>query len=356
MRLAWIGVLALLAVAAADDAEERREEIRKLAKEPGEGVSAKIAKALSHRDPEVRKTALDALGGRKDATALKALRRALKSFAKDKDLLPVVVVSLGASEDAKSAKAVADLARKSVGSDARLARACIDALGGMRATEGVDCLVTLLAAATDARGASHPELRDDLMDSLGEVTDLPFRKPSTFVDWWRKAKGRWEGAPPEPPEKGKTYRSDGWRFRIDRPDEKRWVFKKVEGAVVRVSFAGPKDEAGFAWVDVMAHAAAEQKPETLAKLAADRRKWMEESLKDPRDPRWSFRTKLGSAPAIGHEAVGVLASGHVVKWRIFCVQRNGLLLTVSAHMESGASEAVAADFDRILGSFKLLDR
>jgi len=345
-------LLAVGLIAAAGDAAR----IRKLAEEPGIAASKSIAKFLSHRDREVREAAIKALGGRTDAVAVKALRGALKMFAKDPDLLPTVVVSLGASGDAASAKAVAELARKAVGRDMRLARACIDSLGFLKASESVECLVNLLAPAIDKRGASHPELADELHESLKEVTGLPFRRPETFIAWWRHAKGRFEGEGPEPPESGSRYRHDGWRFTIEKPDGERFSFKRVEGAVIRIVFAGPEEEAGFAWIDVMAHAVAEGGSKTAAEDAKRRRKWMEDALSSPRGARWGFRTKAGRAVAVGNEATGILQGGHVVRWRTFSVERNGLVYTVSAHVETGASEAVVGEVDGILASFRLLDR
>jgi hypothetical protein len=350
--IAVVLFLAGVAVAAADDAAK----IRRLAAEPGDAASTSIAAFLSSRDAEVRRAAVEALGGRTDKAAIKALRGALRSFAKDADLLPTVVVAVGASRDTGSAKAVADLAKKAVGSDLRLARACIDSLGQLPANAAVECLVNLLAPAIDKRGASHPELAEELHQSLKEVTGLPFRKPATFVAWWRHAKGRFEGGGHDIPPEGDRYRHDGWRFAIERPDAKRFAFRKVQGAVVRIVWAGPKEEAGFAWIDVMAQSAAEGGPKTAADDAKARRKWMEEGLAKPRDTRFGFRAKLGRAAAVGNEATGILKEGHVVRWRTFSVEKNGLVYTVSAHVESGAEEAVVGEVDGILASFRLLDR
>ncbi|MEN8150413.1 MAG: HEAT repeat domain-containing protein [Planctomycetota bacterium] len=352
MRVPTMLLLFAVAAFAAGDLDR----VRELGKTPGEAASKSLAKLLGSRDAAVREAAVRALGGRPDESARKALRGALKTFAKDENLLPVVVASIGASGDLKSAKAVADLARKSVGSDVRTARVCIDTLGLLRAPESVEVLVDLLAPAIDPRGASHPELADELHESLREVTGLPFRRPATFVEWWRHAKGRWKGEGPEPPEKGDVYRHDGWRFGITRPDAERWSFKRVEGAVIRLVYSGPKDEAGFAWVDVLALSSTEGGPKTSKDEAAVRRKWMEAGLSKPRDVRWGFRTKLGRVAAVGNEATGILKAGHVVRWRTFSVVRNGLAITVSAHVETGASEKVFAEVDRILASFTALDR
>jgi hypothetical protein len=83
---------------------------------------------------------------------------------------------------------------------------------------------------------------------------------------------------------------------------------------------------------------------------------MEETLAKPRDTRFGFRAKLGRAPAVANEATGILKAGQVVRWMTFSAERNGLVYTVSAHLESGASLAVATELDGILKSFGLLDR
>lgn len=336
------------------DAAERRAAVGALAKTPGEEASRLIAGAFADRDPSVREAAVKAMAGRTDEAARKALRQALARFAKDADLLPVVVIAVGDSGAVEAAKDVADLLRKSLGADPRLARAAIEALGGLPSAVAVETLVATLSAATDARAPSHPEYREDLLDSLRQATGLPFREPATFVEWWRNAKRDYRGTPAAPPAEGTLYRSDGWRFTIERPKDRPWEFKRVDGTAIRIAWIGPREEAAFAWVDVIARSAREPAT-TLEDAATGCRGWMEETLRDPRDAEWGRNDRLGGAPAVRHQATGLLDGGSVVRWRAFVLERGGILYTVSVHLESGAAEAVTADADAILASFRLLD-
>lgn len=362
-------VLLLLAVATASaadldaladrlgsrDAKERAAAVEALADVPGDEAGKLLARALGDRDAEVRIAAAKALGGRDDEPSRKALRRALDRFAKDPDLLPVVVVSLGASGDAAAAEDVAALLRKALGADARLARAAIDALGSIRAKASVAGLMEALSASADPRGAAHPEYRDEVLDSLREATGLPFREPATWQEWWRHAKRDYAAAAPGPPAEGDLYRSDGWRFTIEKPAAKEWEFSQPEGAAIRIVWRGSSDEAVFAWIDVLVRSATEPKERTAEEVAAEYRKHMETELADVRDAEWGEPARIGRENALRHAATGILSGGSVVRWRAFFLERSGILYTVTAHVESGASEAVRKAVDGVLDSFRVLD-
>ena len=370
MTAALLGLLALLAgVAGADEervaalierlgsgtATEKVEALEELGKIRGAEVSRVVADQLKSRDAAVRKAALYALGGRKDDVSLRALRGALKRFAKDRDLLPAAVTAIGVSGDPDAAGPVADLARKAMGSDAGLVRAAIDTLGQLRDPASLRGLVDLLASAGDAR-AGHHDLIPDILESLRDLTGLPFVRRETWRDWYRHVKKGWQATSLEPPESSDEWRQDGWRFSIALPDEDRWAFKAVRGAAARVVYRGEKEEAGFAWVDVLAHAAAERKPATLAASAKANREWMEGDLRDVSTGAYSVSRRVSGAPALEHTATGILKSGPVVRWRILTFERNGILYTISTHEESGASDRVREEVRAIVDSFRLLDR
>jgi hypothetical protein len=365
MRTAFLALLLLFAGEVDDliarleseDASERAAALRALAHHPGPAVTKEIAGRLSDPDADVRKAAVGALGEREDEDSRKALRKALARFAKDSDLLPAVVVALGTARDAVSAPPVAAIARKAVGRDARLGRAAIDSLGRMRARESVACLVELLGPAEAARkgtGPGHAEILPDLLESLREVTGLPFAKAASFLSWWRHAKRDWKPTTLDPPDEGLTCRNDAWRFRIARPDETRWAFEKARGTAVRLAYRGAgADE--FAWVDVQVRSVVED-PRTLAAEAKRYRGWMEDGLERIKDASFSAKAKLGRGPALGHSAVGITRNGRVIRWRALLAERNGLIYTVAVRHDSGVDERVVSDLDAIVGSFRYLDR
>ncbi|MHC4470065.1 MAG: HEAT repeat domain-containing protein [Planctomycetota bacterium] len=348
---------ALLEKLASPDAEERASALRALASHQGAEVTRSIARGLGDAVADVRKAAVWALGEREDEGSRKVLRKALERFAKDEDLLPAIVVALGTARDAASARAVATLARKAVGSDARLARAAIDSLGRMRAAESVACLTELLGpaeAASKGAGPGHGELLPDLLESLREVTGLPFERAPTFIGWWRHAKRDWRPTPLDPPAEGLTCRNDAWRFRIDRPEASRWGFRKARGVVVRLALAVAEESGSFAWVDVQVHSGVEQL--SLAASAKRYRGWMEDGLEKAKAASFSAKARLGRGGAIGHSATGITKNGRVIRWRVILAERNDLVYTVSVRHDTGVGDAVQKDLDAIVGSFRYLDR
>ena len=339
------------------DPAQRVAAARALGDEKGTDASKLLAGALADREEEVRETALKALGGRRDEFALKALRGALRRFEKDENLLPIVVLALGDSRDRASAGAVADLIPKALGVNARLTRAAIEALGKLRAKESMEALMTVLAKAWDPRpqGPEHPEYMGEVLRALSEQTELPFVKAETWQAWWRGARRSYEGASPDPVDLGTEYRHDGWRFSISRPEGDRFVFTRPSGAVVRVAWRGPKEEAVFAWVDVIVESAREPEAKTLDDREREVRSWITDSLSDRRDEEWRVPSRVGRANALRDSAMGILSGGAVVRWTAWVCERNDLLYTVSAHVESGATEKVREEIQSILDSFRLLD-
>ncbi len=349
---------ALLEKLGSSEPTDRAEAIEALVGHSGKKVSKAISGRLADRAAEVREAAVKALGERGDEISRKALRGALERFARDADLLPVVVTALGAAEDAEAAAQVAAIARKAVGRDARLARASIDSLGSLRAPESISCLVELLGSAEAARkgsGAGHAELLPDLLDSLRELTGLPFREPRTFVRWWRHAKREWRATPVGPPKEGLTYRHDAWRFAIDRPGGERWEFVRSRSGALRLKFAGDQDEAGFAWVEVRVWSALEHGPDSLADLSARSEKRLRSELSRLKNPTFGARAKLGGRPALRHEVTGITKSGHVVRATELLALVNDLYYAVTVRHSSGASEQVLLEVGEIVGSFEYLD-
>jgi hypothetical protein len=352
-------VAALLEKLGSAEVSDRVEAIEALAEHPGEEISKAIAGRLGDKVPEVREAAVKALGERGDEVGRRVLRGALKRFAKDEDLLPVVVTALGAAGDAGAAKQVAAIARKAVGRDARLARAAIDALGSMRAAESIACLVELLGAAEAARegsGAGHAELREDLLDSLREVTGLPFKEPETYLGWWRHAKRAWRATPPGPPKEGRLYRDDAWRFSIERPEGDRWEFAKSRGGAIALRHAGGEGESGFARVEVIVWSALEAGPDSLADVSALYEKRLRGDLSRLKDADFGAKAKLGGRSAVRHEVTGITKGGRVLRAVDRLARVNDLYYAVAVRHDSGVSERVRSEVDGIVGSFAYLDR
>jgi hypothetical protein len=361
----------LLLVAGADDAldhlgsrdpDERVAAVKALVAVPGKTVSTALARALSDREPSVREAVLDALGERGDPICVKALRRALGTFAKDRETLPLVVQALGTAGDAASAGAIVKLARRSIGSEPFLADTSIDTLGRLRHPDAVAGLVELLGTVEPVRGGAaartgHERYVPGIRESLTDVTGLPFRKTSTWQAWWRHARRTWEAVPLDPARETGPRREDhAWRFGLARPDTERWEFAAPKGAALRVRYVGPREEAVFAWIDVMVHAGAEREPATVEDLARLHAERLREELADVKESTFGESARLGRETVRAHAAVGRLSSGRVVRRRVLLAERNGLLYAVSVHVSSGASERVDGEIAAILKSFRLLDR
>jgi len=366
MRTLLLLILAGAALAGEADVESLRKRLKSedpgvraaaaeaLGDAEGEEASKLLAGAVRDRAEPVRRAALKALGGRTDEIALRTLRRALRTFEKNEDLLAVTVVSLGDSEDAESADAIVDLLRRSTGKSARLSRNCIEALGRMRAKVSLEVLMDYYSQATDPRGAVHPELTSELLDSLRMLTGLSFSGPETWKRWWLKAKKRWEPTSLEPDPDSTVYRHDGWRFRIERPEGDRWVFERGGDTIVRARFAGSREEAKFARISVFGHATREGAPEDLAAAVKRQQRQMARNRSANAETEWAKRTKLGPHGAILHRVTD-LDAGSVFRWRRYLLEKNGLIYTVEVYEESGASEAVRDELESILDSFRLLD-
>jgi hypothetical protein len=339
------GPAALLEALRSPDPEIRLEAVRGLGPVAGEEVSAALAGALADPEASVRGAALTALGGRRDTPSLAALRSSLRLFAKEPELLAAAVTSLGASEDAASAEEVAKLARQAATADPRLVRACLDALGRLRAREAVDCLVSFLGGA----------LASEARESLADLTELPFSGDDTWGKWWRQARADWRPLPLVPAPDATEYRSESWRFRIAVPDAERFPITRPAGSAARVLYRGPKEEAGFAWVDVLTHAVLEGEPRTLEEQSARVRRTMEQSLRETKDAEYGKSARFAGVKAFRHEATGILSDGRVARWRNLVLERNGILYTISAGLETGASDRVRRDHEAILASFRLLD-
>jgi hypothetical protein len=344
------------------DPEARLAAVKRLSGVAGEEVSKALARSVGDPDPRVREAALDALGERGDETCVRALRRALRSFKKDPETLPVVVTALGEAGDADSAEAVVKLARQALGTDPRLAEAAIDALGSLRHTEAVGGLIELLGTASPVRGGAssrtgHARYVPGILQSLREVTGLPFRQRETWPAWWRHARRDWRPSPLDVAEvEGFERRDDGWRFRIERPNPARWEFAAVKGAALRIRWAGPRSEAVVAWIDVAVHAGSERAPKDLAAAVREAAETLRATLPERDEERLGQAAKLGGETARLHEAAGRLADGRGLRSRVWILERHGLVYVVSAHVATGASERVEAEVEGILGSFRLLDR
>jgi HEAT repeats/PBS lyase HEAT-like repeat len=344
------------------DAEERVAAVKILRDTPGDRVSTALVRTLSDREISVREAVLDALGERGDEICVKALRRALKTFARERDVLPLVVQALGAARDVASAGAIVKLARRGVGSEPWLADAAIDALGQLRHREAIDGLVELLGTAQPVRGGAnartgHERYVAGIRESLKELTGLPFKKTVTWQIWWRHAHRSWLPTPQDPrTETGAKRHDHSWRFGVTRPDTTRWAFMAPKGAALRVRYVGSREEAGFAWIDVMVHATAEREPATVGDAARLHAERLKKELADVKEIALGEKARLGSETVLSHRAVGMLAGGRVARRRVFFVARNGLLYTVSVHVSSGASERVGAEIGAMLKSFRLLDR
>jgi hypothetical protein len=335
----------LLEALRSPDPAVRIEAARALGPVSGDAVSAALAASLGDPDAEVRAAAVAALGGRRDPPSLAALRASLRTFAKDPAMLAAVVTSLGASEDAASAGEVASIARQSATADPRLAEACLDALGRLPARESVECLVSLLG------GPLAAEARESLVD----LTGLPFRSDETWQKWWRHSRGNWRPLPLLPAPDAVEYRSESWRFRLAVPHAGRFPITRPAGSAAQVLWRGPKDEAGFAWVDVLTHAVLEGEPRTLEEQSNRVRRTMEQSLREAKDAEYGKAARFAGVKAVRHEATGILSDGRVVRWRNIVFEHNGILYTISAGIETGATARVRRDHESILASFRLLD-
>jgi hypothetical protein len=338
----------------AKDPERRIAAVRALVSEPGEEVSEAIAKLLADREPEVVMEAAEALGARGDVPSRKALRAALRRFAKDEAILPVVVVALGTARDGGAAKEVGKLARRALGADARLARAAIDALGRMRDPESLRALMALHASADAGEKGGHPEFLEDIRESLRELTGLPFRLSETWRGWWLHARKGWRAAPLEPHEEAELFRHDGWRISVARPDLVRWSLERLPGGIARLRWRGDEEEARFAWVDVSGHAATEGEPATPERASEDYRKTMEAEFGDILEGEFGVSDRLAGVSALRHSVTGILRQGSVAVWKAWFLERKGILYTVSAGWESGASERVREEIESILASLRLL--
>jgi hypothetical protein len=352
----------LLAKLRSREASERIEATKALREAPGEAVSKAISRLVGDREPTVAEAAIRVLGQRGDGTCVAALRRALRTHAKNTELLSVVVAALGEAEDAESAAEIVKLARKAMGSDPALADAAVFALGSLRSPDAVAGLVELLGTAAPVRGgaasrAGHQRHVGGLRRSLQTVTGLPFFEPETWQAWWRRAKRSWQPSPLDPKAvTGAVRRDDGWRFRIERPDATRWSFEKATGTALRIRWAGAKEEAAFAWIDVLAHAPAEREPRTVEEAARHQAEVLRGELRDTKESSFGERVRYAGAASIRHSAVGLLKGGKPVRRRIDVLERHGILYVVTVHVATGVSERVTAEHEGILGSFRLLDR
>ena len=61
-----------------------------------------------------------------------------------------------------------------------------------------------------------------------------------------------------------------------------------------------------------------------------------------------------SGPGATNAVTGLTDAGRVTRRRTFVLEERGILYVVEVHVSSGASEAVDAEVEAILGSFRLL--
>ncbi len=345
-------IAARLADLGHEDPAVRREAVLALSEAPGEEVVAALTASVSDSERTVRDAALLVLARREEPSAERALREAFRRFAPEADALAGLLTAVGEAERTALAGEVVALVRKTT--DARVFRAAVDALGGLRVPEAVGALADLLAAGGRGEGLAAEAL-PEVRESLAEATGLPFRSDETWREWWRNARGNYRGGPLDPAAGAAEFRSEGWRFRIAVSDPLRWALSRPAGAAARVLWRGSAEEAGFAWVDVAAHAVLEGEPRSLEEQAARVRETMERSLREVRDAEFGRPARLAGAKAIRHEAVGILDGGRVVRWRSLVAERNGIVYTVSGGFESGARDVVRRDFEAIVGSFRFLD-
>jgi len=341
------------------DPAERLQAIESLRSEEGKAVSKAIAGAVSDRDRKVREAAIEALGERADETSIKALRRGLKTFAKKPDVLPRIVIALGAARDVTSSKAIVKLARKSLGADPRLASAAIDALGDLRSSESIAGLVEILGTVEPVRGGAsarrgHERYVTGVRQSLREITGLPFESREVWAGWWRHARRDWRATPLDPEKvEGLERRDDGWRFSLARPDVERWSFARAQGVTLRVNLAGSGAQTVFARIDVMVHHPGVRAPKDLASAAKNAAERIRAGLREPRDEK-TETGKLGKATARVCSVAGRTRGGRDLLRRAYVTEKNGLIYVAEVHVSRNAPESVFDDVSGILGSFRVL--
>jgi len=362
--------------------EPVREDVKKilaLAEQPGDEAFEALAVEVHNRDKEVRAAAMRALGirGVRDDASLKLLLTLFDRLHKDDEVewRARVIDALGESGRMEAAGPIVGLLNRGHAADSPVYRAGIRSLGRLRTTASLEYLLAQLDELKYRTGGQPgPRVKrgkpanqkqqtleqskrlPDVLSALRELTGLPFKDPKTWKQWGQKSGRDWRPTSLGIPTAGKKFRSEGWRFRLERPDEPRWGFSRTEETVIRV-VCRPADAA---WFEVRACAAAEKFPRgDDEKKDHWERRLLEEAASRARSPLAKIidisitekRVPLGRASALRIEA----DSSSAGSWKIYCLERNGLLYTLTSHHEPEASEDTQKQLDQILASFRVLD-
>lgn len=205
---------------ASKDAGERAAALRRAAQVPAADVAAAVAAGLRDKSPDVRITAMEALGTMRLPEGLKELQRLAgsdKNLRKDAKLFSTLLKEIGRYGDRSSVGVLADNPWENT--DAAVVRARILGLGNIRDASAVEALLAMMNKGKPLPGEDAPFMPDFRL-ALARLTgtDQTTNK-SMWQSWWNKNKTGFKVSedPPALPGELQSRWNEYWGLKAAEP-------------------------------------------------------------------------------------------------------------------------------------------
>jgi HEAT repeat protein len=168
------------------DSMARVDAVRQVGRIRHTDIAKAIAKALTDKDPAVRKTAAEALAYQADKATMKALCKTLPLNKGKPDVQAAILKALGAIGDWRALPAVTkDLMRPG---QPEVTKARIVALGNIRHRDSIQNLIDFM----QRWGRAMRDYAKPLQESLKKLTGKDFgRNRNAWKAWWDRSKKTW---------------------------------------------------------------------------------------------------------------------------------------------------------------------
>ncbi|MHC4780352.1 MAG: HEAT repeat domain-containing protein, partial [Planctomycetota bacterium] len=165
------------------DSIVRIDAIRQVGRIKHTDIAKAIAKALSDKDPAVRKTAAEALAYQADKGTMKALCKYLPLNKNHPQVQAQIILALGAIGDWRALPAVTKNLMKP--GEAEVTKARITALGNIRHQDSIQNLIDFMVRW----GRSMKDYAKPIQESLKKLTGKDFgRNRNAWKTWWDRNK------------------------------------------------------------------------------------------------------------------------------------------------------------------------